>query len=207
MIIAFCGLDGSGKTTYAFSLTGYLNQKKIKARYHHMIRDSFYYLILHNFIGRIWRSSPKALEEALRKPQEKLSFSIIRCIKKALLFINLIYFNARYSGYSQEGGNSIICDRYFYDEIVQMAYLGLAGDKFLSFYKKLIIKPDIVFFLKVPAELAYSRKNEYEKEYFTEKSRLYSHSFKAIPHLEISTGDIENGNNFIRQQVESLLGQ
>lgn len=205
MIIVFSGIDGSGKTTYARFVTDYFIKRGLKARYMHIVRDSFYHIILHNFIGRAWPSSKKTLEGALRNPGNKKSFLLTGFLKKAALLLNLLYFNIRYAGYRSNKKRNLICDRYFYDDVVQMKYLGLATDKFINFYTGLIMEPDMVFFSKTPPETAYMRKNEYDREYFFSKDRLYSQMCGNIRSLIIPEGRIEKNIEFIKVKVNPIL--
>lgn len=205
MIIAFSGIDGSGKTTYAKSVVDYLQGKKLKAKYTHSIRNSFYHLILHNIVGKISRSSKESMEAALRNKKNRIYFPIAKFIKNTLLLINLVYFNIRYGRYKGVRRNTIVCDRYFYDDLVQMRYLESAGDKFLDFYENLIIKPDITFFIKGDPVISYGRKREYDKDYFIKKSDIYSKMYKTITNVEIPEGSLEAGKNIININVDAAL--
>ncbi|MEW6407139.1 MAG: hypothetical protein AB1465_00410 [Patescibacteria group bacterium] len=205
MIIAFCGIDGSGKSTYVGYTMDYLNAKGLKTKSIHIIRDSFYHFVLHNYIGRISSVSQKRLEDNLRNPKNKIYPFIVKFLKKILLFMNLIYFNLKHLSYKGNLNNNIVCDRYFYDDLVQMKYLKLAKDKFFYFYEKLIIKPDIIFFVKADPQTAYSRKYEYNLDYFLNKNRLYSNLFSHILHLELSHPDIENNKQYIYRQIDEVI--
>ena len=206
MIIAFSGIDGSGKTTYAKFAAGHIQSKNLKARYRHNVRDSFYHLILHNVIGGVSESSRASIEAALRSKGNLVYFSIAGFVKKVLLLTDLVCFNIRYGGYKGARAKTLACDRYFYDEIVQMKYLGLARDKFLRFYKSLIIKPDILFFVKSDPTIAYERKREYNEDYFMKKAGLYSDMYMTIPHVGIQDSDLKSNEQAIRADIDRVLG-
>lgn len=208
MIISFSGIDGSGKTTYANVAMDYFKNKKLRFKYMHMIRDSFYHSILHDVIGRFSKPSQKYLEKGLRNPKNKIYFAVLKFIKKMLLVANLLYFNLRYRKYKGSTIYNIICDRYFYDEIVQMQYLRLAGKVFMPFYKNLIIKPDIAFLIKAKPEVAYARKSEFDRNYFLEKCKLYKQVHKSIYMIDLPDDSQENNADLIfvelKQRLKSL---
>ena len=205
MIISFSGLDGSGKTTYSLAALKYIKEKKIDVKYMHMIKGSFYHLILNNFIGRFSKSSKSFLEEGLRGKKSRMAFFFTKLIKKILLFVNLIIFNIRYAGFKGDKKHNLICDRYFYDEIVQMRYLSLASERFVGIYKRLVIKPDIAFFIKVDPHLAFSRKLDAQKEYFQEKSVFFAELSRESNWIMLDAPDLEENRLLIYKTIEQLL--
>ena len=102
----------------------------------------------------------------------------------------------------------LICDRYFYDDIVQMLYLGISSKAFIGFYKSLMIKPDLIFFIRLDAEAARSRKNEYDKDYFEQKCSLYGRILKNERAIELSgRAKQEENQHFILEQVSQVIRQ
>ena len=208
MIIAFSGIDGSGKTACAEFCVNYFKEKRIDCRYRHMVKDSFYNLILHNFIGKVSKNAQKSIEKGLRDKKNRIRFSLSRSIKKALLVLNMIYFNLAYRSYKGNGRKNIVSDRYFYDDIAQMLYLGLASENFIKFYNRFIMKPDIAFFVKVDPEIAYKRKSEYEKAYFFDKCKIYEDVFRGLPMTVCVNKDTKDENfKIINTKVEECLRQ
>jgi len=205
LIIAFSGIDGSGKTTYAVSVVEYIRGKSLKARYRHNVRDTFYHLILHKGIGGVSESSRASIETALRNKKNRAYFSFAGSIKKILLLMDLIFFNIRYGSYKGSRAKTLVCDRYFYDEIVQMRYLGLSREKFIRFYESLIISPDTLFFVKSDPMVAYERKSEYDKEYFLKKTDLYSDAYKTIGHVEIEDSDLKVNERSIKAKIDRVI--
>lgn len=207
MIIAFSGIDGSGKTTCAEFVSNYFKNKGIPIKYLHIVRDSFYHKILHSLIARVSTGARISLEKNLRAKENGPKFFILKLIKKAALFINLIYFNLRYWRYKNNIKRSIVTDRYFYDDIAQGIYLGVAGRAFINAFKKRIIQPDIVFYLRAEPSLAYARKQEYDEEYFLTKSGIYDEIYKETPNIKISEGSMESIKITIRNYLEDTLGR
>ncbi|MBI4707962.1 MAG: hypothetical protein HY761_08570 [Candidatus Omnitrophica bacterium] len=206
MIIVFSGIDGSGKTTYADRVLSYLKSQKINFKYHHIVKDSFYNFILHNVIGRISSSSQRSIEQGLRKPEKKLKHLILRSIKKILLLTNLLCFNIMFWRCRSSIKRNIICDRYFFDDIVQLEYLNLASRSFISFYKNLIIEPDIIFYFKIDPTVAFKRKMEYEIGYYLEKCKIYDDWAKRLPNVtEISENAIEENTKIIQERLRRLI--
>jgi thymidylate kinase len=205
VIIAFSGLDGSGKTTCAEFTVDYLKSRGFFVKYLHIIKGSLYHKILHGIIARVSEESQKALEKNLRSKENKPSFFISKWLKKGGVLINLLCFNLLYGRYKDNIRRNIVTDRYFYDDIVQAVYLGIAGRSFLSFCNKLIIQPDLVFFLKADPAAAYARKREYDEKYFMEKSRLYADTYKTIPRIEIPEGGIDNIKGIVKSYIEPVV--
>lgn len=205
MIIAFSGIDGSGKTTTAEFALDYLKQRNIPAGYSHIVRDSFYHKLLHKIVGRVSKSTQRSLEENIRKKKGGVNIFISKYMKKAALFVNLICFNIRYGRCKDNIKHSIVTDRYFYDDIAQGVYLGIMGKFFLTVFKKYIIPPDIVFFLKSDPLMAYNRKVEYDKDYFTAKSAIYNDIYKAVPNVEMREGDMDGIKGAVRYQLEKAI--
>ncbi|MDP3791512.1 MAG: hypothetical protein Q8R38_05680 [Candidatus Omnitrophota bacterium] len=207
MIIAFSGIDGSGKTTAAEFVLDYLRKRNITAEYSHIIRDSFYHKILHKVIGKVSKNAQRSLEENLRKKKGGISIFISKCMKKMVLFINLLCFNLQYHRYKNNIQHNIVTDRYFYDDIVQGVYLGIMRKGFLVMFKKCIIQPDIVFFLRSEPALAYDRKREYDKEYFIVKSVLYDDMYRAVPNVRIAEGSMDNIKGVVKNYLEKAIGK
>jgi len=208
MIIAFSGIDGSGKTTYAESCVNYFKEKKIDCKYRHMVKDSFYNLVLHDFIGKVSKNAQESIEKGLRDKKNRIRFSLLKSMKKMLLVLNMIYFNLAYGAYKGNIRKNIVSDRYFYDDIAQMLYLGLASENFIKFYNRFIMKPDIAFFVKVEPEIAFKRKSEYEKSYFFDKCRIYKDVFMGLPMATCVNKDTKDENfKIINAKVEECLRQ
>ena len=205
MIIVFSGIDGSGKTTCANFAYHHLKGKSLNVRYLHIIRDSFYHKMLHNLIGRVSKNTKGTLEKKLRTKESGVLSFFSKLAKKTALFINLALFNLRYGGYKGNIKRTVIVDRYFYDDIVQGMYLGIAGKRFLDAYKRLIILPDVIFFLDADPVKAYERKQEYDKDYYFRKSIIYKEVYGAIPHLEIAEGSMENINNIAKGHLDGAI--
>ncbi|MBI4982301.1 MAG: hypothetical protein HZC15_04080 [Candidatus Omnitrophica bacterium] len=208
MIIVFCGLDGSGKTTLANEAIVFINsQNNKKAIYRHLIKDSFYYKLLHSFIAKISPGSKNILEKGLREEENKIRGFIVKLLKKALLLLNLVSFNIRFYFYKKSKHKNVICDRYFYDDLVQMEYLNVAGCAFRKFFSSLILKPDLVFFLEVNPEIAMVRKPEYDTDYFKNKSKLYSQFFKKVDAVIVPMQGLVLNKQIILSGLRGLFNQ
>lgn len=171
MIIVFSGLDGCGKTTQAMLLKEDIEKSGEKCRYFHIVRDSWYYFLLHSVIGRVSVGMKNSAESGLRGGGSWKK-TVLGLIKKIFLFIELVRFNVK--ALSLRGNEKhVICDRYFYDEIVQARYLGIVGSFFETVYMKLIPRPDVIFFLAGDVAAFKERKKEHDDGYYAGKSGLY----------------------------------
>ena len=191
MIISFSGLDGSGKTSQIDLAMDHLKKRNVKYRMRHAIRDSFAYFLLHGIIKKITPKGGERLEEGIRQDTNKVKLKLLSAVKKMFLILSIVYFRLRYGFYRKHTKKALVCDRYFYDELIQARYLKISGRLFDGIYEKLIVKPDIAFLLEVNSEEAHNRKKEYDLKYFMDKSLMYEDmkkkgSFIVIPSQEIS---------------------
>lgn len=205
MIIAFCGLDGSGKTSYSAFAAGYLKKKGKQVISRHIIRDSLYYSFLHDVIGRASRRGKESLEAGLRGKKRGAAFILTSALKMAALCSNLIWFDLVQFKYRGSRKRNIICDRYFYDDIAQASYIGLGGEAFLRFFSWFIKKPDILFFIEAKPAAAYTRKPEYQMDYFIKKAAIYSRLFSAIPNLKLCGDKMENNKKRVAEAIDGLF--
>lgn len=124
--IVFEGLDGSGKSTQAELLAGYLKEKRVKAR---LTLEPTQYLIgglVRSYLAHDWRSTPECLQ---------LLFSADRA-----------YHLDREIIPSLKNGDAVVCDRYFFSTF---AYGALECDlDWLIEANRNFILPDLTILLE-----------------------------------------------------------
>jgi len=207
MIISFSGLDGTGKSTHVRGTCEYLTGRGIKCRSRHLIKDSFSYFLTHKVVGKVSMKMKDGVETGIRSKKRGPKFVFFAFAKKVLLLLELLYFNARYFLLKNRRNRALICDRYFYDALVQVRYLGISGDIFAGIYKSLIIEPDISFFLHTPPDLAYGRKKEFDMEYFSKKSGLYEHSMDDVGFIILESDEIDHTQQRIQDFIDESMGR
>jgi len=109
-------------------------------------------------------------------------------------------------------GYSIICDRYIYDTIINdiSLYAGLSVDETNDLLRKawyFIPKPDIVFHLHVPEEVALQRKNDIPSlDYLRIRNKLYS-ELAGSQHFLFLDGTIDSSilKKTVLEEINRLL--
>jgi len=183
------GIDGSGKTTLAKLLTKSLNKNGFAYRY-----------VYCGFLPVLWRPFMdlgnllllrkkdrfKDYTGYVNKKKELLKkhplwakmyrdITILDCIPQIFFKVKLPLSH----------GIDIVCDRYFYDTIINMApNLSYGKDeicRIIAKWTSLFPKPDQIFLLDVPEKVAYSRKNDIPNiEYLRERRYLYLHMAQSL---------------------------
>jgi len=182
-LIAFTGIDGSGKTTQGKLLEEVLKHKGEEISYVWSRWDSF---LLRPLIKR-WKNCLKSntfghnFNNKIKKSKQKILNNPIFCYAwLALFFLEYsfqIFIKVRILLAKKM---FIISDRTFYDSIIDQAInLGKWQDFLLdtldSFWIRILFpKPDMVIYIDCPENIAFSRKTDLPSiEYLIERRALY----------------------------------
>ena len=148
LLITVCGLDGCGKTTLI---------KKLKE----VIEDSQGYdVILAKQPSENMRKSDifrTYMDSEDHSSYEYRSLSLMAAADR-IQHVNKVILP------ELKKGKCVICDRYFYSCLANLRARDYEKDRWIYDISKNIIKPDISFFLDVPAEIAISRVRAREEE-------------------------------------------
>lgn len=182
-LICFIGIDGSGKTTIAKLLVRYLKDMGINSNY---------------FYGRYVPMLSKPLvilgKYVLLKNQNIKQYkdysnnkkrAITRYRSLSLLYINILLADYRIQLFfkiiaPRMLGKVVVCDRYIYDTVIND--IPRVNDN-LSNIKchvdglfNIAPKPDLVFLIDIPLELAYQRKDDTPSlDYLEERKKIYDY--------------------------------
>ena len=203
MIIVFSGLDGSGKSTHALKTKHYLLKKGHSTVYRHVVKSSISESIAKG-INKISPKTKKGLEKKLRSNKKR---HLLAWGKRITLFFDIILFNLKYHQFKENKKAHIICDRYFYDELIQFKYLSLGLDFLFNIYNEIILKPDIIFYLEVTPQTAFRRKPEYKFSYYTHKSKLYTKIKSLKSTITIKSSGISPTQKKIESALKNKLNQ
>ena len=143
MIIAICGMDGSGKTTLAQKLLSQLRKKGLPAEFFH---------------GHTYAVSSDS--GGLKPAQVKKLSGLFRFLLPLAYCDNIFTYFFRYRPRARR--RILILDRYFYDKVARMLYFGICGKTLAKLYARSLPRPELVFFLDAPEDVVYARKKEYE---------------------------------------------
>ena len=182
MFICFTGIDGSGKSTLARKVVAELEQRGVKSKY---VYCRFLPVLLRpiDSLGRaaFLRGKDAFRDYAEYSNSKRALFgkSPLRLIYECLLLTDYFFQIMYRLGLPLILGKNIVCDRYVYDTIitdlaVQMSYSPEKVRRVLRRYLFFVPKPDVVFLVDVPEEVAYQRKDDVPSiDYLKERRKIY----------------------------------
>lgn len=164
-IISISGLDGSGKTTQIEYLQDFLESKGYKVSYFHAIDFS-----IAQKIRRLIRGRRQA--KGINKSVIYATKNQIR-LRKIAFLIDTIRFRFLLKKLEKQGFDYLVSDRFFYDNIVNIAYL--LGKNFPPKIERYMPHADFSFYLQTAPEDIMKRKRVPDQgvPYLKAKKRLY----------------------------------
>lgn len=216
-MICFIGIDGSGKTTLARQKYVCLQKFEKKTTYVYGRVQPIISRILMD-LGRIFLFQRKKQDifldyedYTLQKQQTLKNNRSKFFLELAFLFDQIIEIYIKILPPLMER-KIVFCDRYIYDTIatdlaLDFEYSDKKVFRMIKIILKFIPKPDIVFYIDVPPEIAYSRKNDVPHiNYLIQRKRLYD-LIEILPHfIKIDgTKSIDEIKDRINSELEKLL--
>ena len=184
IFICFAGIDGSGKTTLSNLVVTLLEERGIKSSYVYnrylplilkpfMIIGEKVFLHKNDFFGDYNDYSETKKAKTKRYP-------FLANIYQTILIIDYSFQILFKIKIPMLLGKNIICDRYIYDTIVtdlsvDFNYSEEKIERISRHVGKLFPKPDIVFFVDVPEEVAFSRKDDVPSiQYLRDRRHIFA---------------------------------
>lgn len=161
LIVAFVGVDGSGKSSTIDTL---MQDKKF-------ILTGIKRLYFGN--NEYWIPGLISLTNERKPKFIQVIGGIMKRIDRQLRIIPALFCKWR--------KNIVLCDRYYYDDLVSKYIQSKSGKNtgLMSILKslfrvKFVYKPDITFYLKVDPDVAYKRKKDYPYAKMVEVNDIYN---------------------------------
>jgi dTMP kinase len=171
--LVFEGVDGSGKSTQARLLHSFLS-----SRGHATV------LLLNR---EATHRGLKEIQSIIEKLRCSTWYSSIAHVYLSGAYFALASQNIVRPAVSE--GKLVIVDRYYYSTIVYSTIVGLEEDWLLHIKRGLLV-PDLVLFLRLPPQLAITRKAENDDLAFRQKADLaYQRLFARISH-DVRTAEV-----------------
>lgn len=200
IFISFIGIDGAGKTTLAKILADAMDRKGIKNKY---VACRFYSPLLRFFdntiIKQLLSLQEKSTDDCIEQINIKRQFFRNRFLRKvSQYFILYNYFLQIFLKVKLPltRGQNIVCDRYIYDTIIDLAavfdYSNEEVQKILRNYFHLVPKPDLVFLIDLPGEIAYKRNlpkgDKLSVNYLEKRRKMYLDMIKELNEVVVLDG-------------------
>ncbi len=181
IFICFIGIDGSGKTTQAKALVDMLEEMGLESRYVYnrsepILTKPFIAVGKALFFGGKGKFD-NYREYSIRRQKVFKNSLLSAADQNSLLVDNSLQNIARLS-LPLILSKSSVCDRYIHDTVVDLAVdLNYPDGKTKTMLKNflyLVPKPDLVFLIDAPEEMAYQRKNDIPSlDFLKERRKVY----------------------------------
>jgi thymidylate kinase len=197
-IITFSGVDGSGKSSQLALLQKKLESTGTKAAYFHAVQFS-----LPQATKRLFQRETQhpGTTKAVTKSSH---FGVL--LRKIILLIDLFRFHYYLKRLAYSSVDYLISDRYFYDSLVNIAYLDGTplGTPYARYAARFIPKPDRAFFLSIVPERVMTRKRPPEQgiTYLKDKQILFTEAATLWNFITIDAdAEIERVHQAILSQL------
>ena len=164
-IISISGLDGSGKSTQIELLKKHFETQGKKVFYFHAGQFSF------SKTYNILRPH-KVLQKKHKESVIKANWLQIQ-LRKVALVVDILRFKLLFEKLSKDGFDYLLSDRYFYDNVINIAYLERKNSPMNIF--KFIPRTNTAFYLQVEPDVIMTRERMPDQgvEYLKSKKKLY----------------------------------
>lgn len=169
MLIAFIGMDGVGKTTFTQDTVDMLTDQGKWVTYLCPFEYIFLKPLLSLIKGYNGQRNASTTNPFLTKSKKSL---LLQLWPLCALVDNWIYYLIKIKPLLFKG-KDVVCDRYFYDFATSFAYYGYANPTTTRLYLTLIPRPDIVFVLDAPPDVAQARAQELSNDFYIEQRDRY----------------------------------
>ena len=203
-VLAFCGLDGAGKTTILDEMNYmFVNLLKSKKVYYGYWRP---YVLpeIRELFGK--KNSKDGMDIKAQKgmtvvePEKKPKNSIVSLVKLCYFWLDYVLAGYKYGSIHERGG-MVLFDRHYIDMAVHPQRFEMKLPKWLIlFMYKFIPKADYTFFLYCTPEEILKRKEEFTAEEIKQMTEDYMEAGKKIKNfVPIHT------NTTIATEIDEIL--
>lgn len=189
MFIVLIGPDGSGKTRLAKSLFSNFSN----AIYFHYLP---FKKNINNFESKTVEKKDKS------KNKLKVFFSIPKLVLK-LIFVNTICKFKFYKWNKEK--KLIIGDRFLYNYYLDPQSIEYYSSEKVAkyFIEKVLLKPDIIFYLKTTSNIILSRKNELTKE----QIEYYNNNALNLDFKNLTFVDADNEFEIVLDEITTKINE
>ena len=199
-LVCFVGIDGSGKTTLAKGISKELNKENFDTIYIYgrivPIISRFFMSLGRTIVLRRKKNDIFTDYQGYSKQKKQLFnkgfFS--NAFKWMILFDHILQINFKIKTRLLMG-KIVICDRYIFDTVITDIAANINCDvaESTNLIKKtfhFIPKPDYLFYINIPEEIAYERKNDVPHlDYLIERKKLYDALEQSFEVIELDGTD------------------
>lgn len=167
MIVAFCGMDGSGKTT----LSQKLKEELVKRGHLAVVIEPFRYVVWAPLL-RLVGDGRRLISPRGEKRNRFFLFKLWPLFALLDHWVQFLFYIKPLEGRY----DYIICDRFFFDFAASFAYFGYTTEWLDRLYLRLIPKPDLTFVLDLPPRIASEREEggSHSLDFFSQQWGYYS---------------------------------
>jgi thymidylate kinase len=222
LLICFTGIDGSGKTTQAKLLLDWMEARGVRATYVWSRGEMLAVRRLLLNLGRRAvgtstqqiKSEPKAFQSYQQNKGRLKKNPAIRLLWSLLTRIEHLMQIRRDITTELNAGHVVICDRYLWDSILDLAFLHKKEPAWLfsglnRWMWNFVPQPAVTFFLDIPPEEAMLRKDDITAFEEVRGRAVYYHYLAQHASLVWIDGCADTGviQTQVRQAVEPLLAK
>ena len=213
IFICFIGIDGSGKSTLAKALIENMNKQNIRAEYTWGKFESSLLKLLIFIKNKLfvreedWKENYEiSLEIKKNLFKKRFAYVLYECFVLLDYRLQII----RKIAIPLKRGRNLVCDRYIYDTIVDLAVdLSYSDEEVKNRIDQLLDfspKPDLVFMVDLPEEVAFSRKDDVPSvKFLYEKRKIYKKIREEFEMVNLDgTKSLQELNERIEKEVIKL---
>ncbi|MCZ7357391.1 MAG: hypothetical protein O8C65_10695 [Candidatus Methanoperedens sp.] len=202
LLICFTGIDGSGKTTLAKSLEASLKDSRKSCKYFWCGWRKFETPLFKSIV-MMTKNLAKNKKIIIRQPSSNNFLFYVAWLDYFVrVFPNLLVSLYRY--------DVVIVDRYIYDIIIGFSMNAKSSrgemNNTTEFFS-LFPKPSIIFFIDLPIELAYARKDDIPSvNYLSQRKTMYLELLKNYQNKTIVLDGIKSKKELTDTIFEIVMG-